>query len=78
MAGRRRFLCKHTKEGIHPETTWRAALQGFSAPRTQKFASILRDEQLARLTLTWRREPGQGHSGTGAEMSEVWIIKVRG
>lgn len=32
--------------------------------------------QGGELTLTWRREPGQGHSGTGAEVSEVWLVKA--
>jgi hypothetical protein len=28
------------------------------------------------LILCWRREPGRGHSGTGCEISELWIIKA--
>ena len=32
--------------------------------------------QGGELTLTWLREPEMGHSGTGAEVSEVWLIKV--
>ena len=29
------------------------------------------------LALTWQREPGRGRSGTGCEISELWIIKVK-
>jgi hypothetical protein len=28
------------------------------------------------LTLSWQREKGMGHSGTGCEISELWIIKT--
>lgn len=29
------------------------------------------------LTLQWSREPGQGQSGVGADVSEVWLTKVK-
>ena len=32
--------------------------------------------QRGQLTLKWYREQGQGGSGTGCEVSEVWLIKV--
>ena len=28
------------------------------------------------LTLRWYREPGLGHSGTGCDISEIWLIKL--
>jgi len=32
--------------------------------------------QGGELTLTWHREQGQGGSGTGCEVSEIWLIKA--
>jgi hypothetical protein len=29
------------------------------------------------LTLTWRREPGQGGNGRGNEVAEAWLLKVK-
>ena len=28
------------------------------------------------LSLTWQLQPGQGHAGTGCEISELWLLKA--
>lgn len=53
---------------IHPYITraWPPAPQEFSIPRAATASGAL--------TLSWTREPGLGHDGTGCQVAEVWLF----